>query len=229
MREQNQKVAGEIRLYQIYFNEGQLGNLYDFATPYFNEGLTVFFENEVIKQIVPRETSDKVGVCSWQLRQKVGNGIPMRQPFTKEVLEWDYDVLSLGREQKEHSMLSMMETWHTGSRAILSKIWAAIGKSLPKEPKHPIYSNHFMARTDIYQEYVKDFLIPAMEVMENDEEIKKRCYEDSHYFKLIRDPGGYGRRIKETLGMDYIPLHTFLLERCFSCWINDKRLNVIYL
>lgn len=222
-------MAGEVRLYQIYFKEDQKGNLYDFATPYFNEGLTVFFENEVISKIIPTETSEKVGICSWQLRQKVGSGVPMRQPFTKEVIEWDYDVLSLGRQQKDHPMLSMMERWHTGSRETLAQIWSALGKHLPNEPKHPIYSNHFMCRTDIYKEYVSDFLIPAMQIMENDEEIRKRCYEDSNYFKLVRDPGGYGRRIKEKLNMDYIPLHTFLLERCFSCWINDKRLNIKYL
>jgi len=222
-------MAGEVRLYQIYFKEDQLGNLFDFATPYFNEGLTVFFENSVIAKVIPHETSEKVGVCSWQLRQKVGNGVPMKQPFTKEVLERGYDVLSLGRRMVEHNMLNMMEHWHPGSRQILTMIFGKLGKHLPKEPKHAIYSNHFMARTDIYQEYVKDFLIQAMEVMETDEEIKKRCMEDSNYFKLIRDPGGYGKIIKEKLGMDYIPLHTFLLERCFSCWINDRKLNVQYL
>ena len=220
-------MAGTV-IYQIYYKPDQLGNLFDFATPYFNERLTVYFENEVIRNIIPHETSDKVGVCSWALRQKVGNGVPMRQPFTREVIEWDYDVLSLGREQKEHNMLSMMETWHPGAREILGKIWSAIGKTLPKEPKHPIYSNHFMARTDIYKEYVKDFLIPAMDVMENDPELKKRCHEDSQYYRLIRNPH-YAARIKEALGMDYVPLHTFLLERCFSCWINDRKLKIRYL
>lgn len=215
-------------MYQIYFRDDQLGNLYDFATPHKNETLTVFFENDVIRKLIPHETGEKVGVCSWQLRQKVGGGIPMRQEFTRQVIEWDYDVLSLGREQKEHNMLALMETWHKGSREILGKIWSALGKNLCKEPKHPIYSNHFMARTNIYQEYVKDFLIPAMDVMENDPEIKSRCYEDSQYYRLIRNPH-YATRIKETLGMDYVPLHTFLLERCFSCWINDRRLNIRYL
>lgn len=227
-------MAGETlkpTLFQIYFNESQLSNLFPFAKPFFNSQLTVFFENSVIRTIVLRSEAPKIGVCSWALRQKINNGIPMRQEFTEEVINWDYDVLSFTRKMPDHFMLTKMDNWHPGSREILNMIFERIGQKTftdRREPKVPIYQNAFMATSEIYKAYVTECLIPAMTVMEEDEEVRKRCYEDSQYYKLKTDPE-YPKLIKSQLGMDYVPLHTFLCERMFSCWINDKKLNIKYL
>jgi hypothetical protein len=227
-------MAGETiksALYQIYFNDSQIGNLYPFAIPHFNDQLTVFFENSVIRTIVLHSEAPKIGVCSYALKQKIGHGIPMRQEFTEEVINWDYDVLSLGRKQPEHFMLAKMDNWHPGSLEILNLIFSAIGQPTfenRKQPKDPIYQNHFMATSQIYKAYVTEMLIPAMTVMEHDDKIAVRCMEDSQYFKLKTEPG-YPKLIKEKLGMDYVPLHTFLCERMFSCWIHGKDIKVKYL
>lgn len=222
-------MAGSVNLYQIYWKEEQLSNLFDFSIPYKNEKLTYFFENSVIVDIVPRETSDKVGIASHALRQKVGHGIPMRQEFTKEVIEWDYDVLYLGRKQVEHRMLYLLDQWHPGAREILELIFVKLGLDKPKDPKDPIYQNHFIAKTEIYKEYVGQFLKPAIELMSYDEEISKMCMEDSQYFKLKPPYSEFATRCREAFGIDYVPLHTFICERFFSCWIHGKPIKVRYL
>ncbi len=231
VREENQSMATE--LIQIYWSNEQLLNLYPFATPYKNEILTPFFENAVIAHLVPLSTKDKIGICSPNLRQKIGGGIPLREPFTEKSIEGDYEVLSLCRRQPDMKMLWRLDHWHPGSLAILLKIWHKIGKSAPNEPKNPIFQNHFIAKTSIYQDYVSDFLIPAMKVMEEDEEIRNLCWQDSNYYKLKLDSSQYSHewrlRVKKFLGVDYVPLHTFILERCFSCWINTRPIKITYL
>ncbi len=215
-------------LYQIYYEESQLTNIFHFSIPYFNQKLTVFFENSVIRELIPTITAEKVGICSWQLKQKVGNGVPMRQPFSEEVINWDYDVLSLGRRMPEHMMLHKLDHWHPGALDTFKKIFGYLNISV-REPNDVFYSNHFMARADIYKEYVEKCLAPAMDLMENDKEIRDRCMEDSLYYKLVKNETQYRQRIKEHLGMDYVPCHTFICERMFSVWAMTKKLNVKYL
>lgn len=210
------------QLFQIYWSEDQLPNLFPFAIPYLNEGLTPFFENDCIRKIVPTATADKIGVCSHALRQKVGGGVPMRQEFTQEILKSEYDVLCLGRKMPEHKMLFNLEQWHKGSHAILNLIFAKLGKPAPSEPKDAIYSNHFMARRQIYQDYVGELLGPAMDLMENDEEIKKLVNVDSNYYKLQPPYTEYRDRVVKFLGTNYAPLHAFLCERLFSIYISGK-------
>lgn len=223
------EVAKDFALYQIYWKPEQLDNLFPFATPYFNEGLTVFFENEVIRNIVPLCKAEKIGVCSYALRQKMCGGVPLREPFTEKHLEKDFEVLSLCRKSPEERMIWRLDHWHPGAGDILRKIWVKLGKNEPGEPKNPIYQNHFMAKRHIYQDYVSDFLIPAMDLMVNDEEISKLVNVDSNYYKLKPPYGEFAQRVKKFLGTDYVTLHTFILERCFSCWIQTKPIKVSYL
>lgn len=215
--------------YQIYWDEGQLPNLFPFAKPYKNEGLTPFFENDVIRKLVPVSTSDKIAVCSHALRQKIGNGIPLKEPFTEDTLKRDFQVLYLGRRSPEERMIWRLDQWHPGAGAILFKIFEKLGIPRPSEPKNPIYQNHFVAERSIYQDYVGQFLIPAMDLMENDEEIHALVNVDSGYYKLKPPFGDFAKRVKHFLGTDYAPLHAFILERCFSCWINPKPIKVTYL
>lgn len=217
-----------VQLYQIYWRDDQLPNLFPFAIPYKNEGLTPFFENSVIAELVPRETAYKIGVASWQLRQKIGGGIPMKQHFTEDVMNWDYEVLSLGRKQEPKTMLFRLNEWHKGSVEVLAKIFQKLGINSLQEPKDPIYQNHFIARTDIYQDYVKELLIPAMNLMVNDEEISRLVNVDSGYYKILPPYTEYAHRVNKFLGTNHVPLHAFLCERMFSIWLHGKPIKVRY-
>lgn len=216
-------------LWQIFYDESQRENLFPFAKPFFNPTLTVFFENSVIYRVVLPSKAEKIGVCSPALKWKINNGIPMKQPFTEEVINQDYDVLSLSRKQtEEHFMLAKMDNWHPGTRETLNMILSAIGLQTfegRREPKTPIYQNAFIAKTEIYKNFLREAMIPAMKVMEDDEEIKKRCWEDSQYYKL-KSEVNYQRMIEKKTGWSYIPCHTFILERLFSCWLTGKNLNI---
>lgn len=202
--------------------------MFPFATPYKNQTLTPFFENSVIKELVPISKAEKIAVCSWKLADKMRTNIPPYRKLTEELLESDFDVLSFTKNSPGHGMLTIADTWHPNFTDILSKILFRIGFSLPKEVEYPIYQNAFCARTEVYQQYVKEMLIPAMEVMENDEHIKKLCWTDSGYYRLRSVPE-FAARVKQFLGVNYCPLHTFLCERFFSAWLEDKKLKIEYI
>lgn len=222
--------------YQIYYEDSQKSDLFPFSKPFFNPELTVFFENAVIYRLVLPCKAEKVGVCSPALKWKINHGIPMKEPFTEDVINRDYDILSLSRRQnplkgpESHFMLAKMDNWHSGTRDTLNMILSSIGQETfenRREPKSPIYQNAFIAKTEIYKEFLQKAMIPAMKVMEDDADIRKRCWEDSGYYKLKTDPS-YARMIKSKTGWDYVPCHTFILERLFSCWIHGKNFNIQY-
>jgi hypothetical protein len=220
MLPESPRMAEKIEFYQIYFKPTHLPALFPFAIPYYNATLTPFFENSVIKTLIQSSSAEKIGVCSWALKHKMKMCL---RPLTESVLHEDYDVLSFSRMSKHHKMLPSAEAWHPGFTALLTKIMSQVGYKVVQVPKYPIYQNAFVARTEIYREYVKDFLVPAMEVMSTDAE----CWKDSGYTKLKREP--LSDNAKVDLGVGYYPMHTFLCERFFSQWLETKKLNVKYL
>lgn len=221
-----------VKLYQIYFNDDQLKKLYDFAIPFYNTDLTIFFENSVIASIVPYETSDKIAICSWKLKDKLcwNLGWPRRpHEITEELLNRDYDVLPFTRNSKYHTMLAAANGWHPGFKEAMTQIVEGIGKKMPLEVKIPIYQNAFSAKLEIYKDYVSDYLNPAMELIKNDPAVYKMATVDSNYTKLMRDDCAKADYLQSKIGFPYYPLVPFLLERLFSVYVQNKKINVTLL
>lgn len=219
--------------YQIYYHESQKENMFPFATPYFNDGLTIFFENSVIAEIVSRETeADKLAICSWKLKDKLQWNLAWpRRPheLTEEILNSDYDVLPFTRNSKYHTMLAAANGWHPGFKDAMTRIVTGIGKKMPEEVKIPIYQNAFSAKLEIYKDYVSDYLNPAMELIKNDPEVYKLATVDSHYTKLMREDCATSDYLQQKIGFPYYPLVPFLLERLFSVYVHNKNINVTFL
>lgn len=211
-------------LVQIYFEDSQLKELYPFAVPYKNT-LTIFFENEVIRKLVPETKADKMGVCSWRLREKQRYYIGRPRPITEEVINSDYEVLSFTKNTKYHRMLAAAKQSHEHFQPCFDILLKAIGKYRPFEIKNPIYQNHFMARRDIYQHYVKTYLSPIMDLIENDKEINEMAMRDAKYEKLIRSSADF---LEPLIGINYYPMVPFLLERLFSVFCQNEGIKVTY-
>lgn len=211
-------------IYQIWYDERQIPKLLPYTVHHYNPGLTIFFENDVIPHLVKNTTAEKVGVCSWKLGDK------MRKHDRENLIkgkDGDFQVLGLTRNSSRHQMLAMLYNWHPRSKEAMELIWTKLGYKIPTEPRNPFYQNHYLAKTEIYRDYVDNFLIPAMELTEKDEQL----------LHLMRSPSNYGRvnrqadikRVKMMLGMDDYPLATFVLERCPPCWMQMKGYKVSYL
>lgn len=210
----------EIAFYQIYFKEDQKAELYDFSIPYFNSNLTDYFENSVIADLVPKAQSKRICVASWRLKQKRGNGIRLNKKLTREALIDDYDVAILTPRSPSHKPLAMASIWH-------GKAWDNALKELkkfikvPQEVKHSIYENHFVARSEIYKDYVNNCLLPCMEFMSSR--------------PVFFAPSGYAKKksleeveeYKKKTGKNDWAIAPFVLERLFSIWINSMNLKIV--
>ena len=214
-------------LYQIYYDETHLQKIFPFSIPYYNETLTIFFESAVIKDIVLASKADKVGVASWKLKDKLRSRVGLRVPLSLEVLNSDYDILSLTKNGKKHTMLAHLYRWHPSSLQAMTLLWQKLGLKLVGEVKNPIYQNHYVAKREIYQDYVNNFLNPAMEVIKSDEQLNKLMMSNSSYGKLNREADL--RSVKAKLGLDFYPLAPFVLERCPSCYYEMKGYKISYL
>lgn len=211
-------------LYQIYYEEKQLPKILPFAIPVYNPGLTIFFENKIIAELVSKAESEKIGVCSWKLADK------MRKHHLDNLInrkDGDYQVLSLTRNSQRHNMLAMANAWHPKFKETITLLWQKLGLKMPGEARNPIYQNHFCAKTSIYRDYVENFLSPAMELTEKDEELRNLMLQPSGYGKLSRSADI--KSVKAKLGLDDYPLAPFILERCPSLYFQLKGYKISYL
>ena len=214
------------RLVQIYYDEKQKIHCFPFADLHFNQTLTIFFESKVIHDVVLASIDEKIAVCSWKLRQKLRWYMGRPREITQELLETDYEVMSFTKNSKYHQMLQAADAWHPGFLNVLDKILAKIGVTRPWEVKIPIYQNHFSAKREIYVDYVKNYLSPAMDCIQNDPEINALSLRDSKYSDLTHQTAEH---LKDKLGIAYYPLVPFILERLFSIYCHNKKINITHL
>ena len=216
-----------VELYQLYYRDDQKEKLLPFTIPIKTEGLTVYFETHWIKELVLSSKAERVGVCSWKLRDKLRRNVGLRVPLTQEIINSDYDVLSLTKNGKKHTMLAHLYHWHPQSKKAMEVLWGKLGYKLPGEVKNPIYCHHFIAKREIYRDYVDNFLSPTMELMEKDEEVQNLMLQPSGYASLSREADA--RAVKEKLGLLDYPLLPFILERCAPAYLQVKNYRVTYL
>lgn len=214
------------KLIQIYYADEQRSKIFDFSEPYFNASLTVFFENSIIADLVPKTEAKSIAICSWKLKEKLRWNVPgptRPRELTQEVLNGDYEVLSFTRNSKHHRMFEAAEVWHPGFMMCFDWMMRIIGFQRPSEVRVPIYQNHFSARIDVYQDYVKRYLKPAIEAFKHDSQLYHLAMADSHYSQLTRESAEH---LKGKIGINYYPLVPFLLERLFSVYCSNERLNI---
>jgi hypothetical protein len=147
--------------------------------------------------------------------------------LTEKDINGDYQVLSLTRNSKKHQMLAHLYHWHPKSREAMTLLWSKLGYKLPGEAKNPIYQNAFLAKTEIYRDYVDNFLSPAMKLITEDQELNLLMISPSGYGKLSREADL--KSVKEKLGLMDYPLAPFILERCASLFFQMKGYQITYL
>lgn len=220
-------MAEGIDFFQIYYQTDQIKEIYPFSIPHFNQKLDLFFENTPIVELVSLSKSEKVGVVSWKLRQKFKFYSFRHQDFTEDRIKGDYDVLSLTKNTSDHRMLRAAESWHPGFINTMTILWGKLGLRMPTEVRYPINHNYFIAKTEIYKEYIDTLLKPAMDLFINDPELNRLGMQDSKYTSLEKKASMVN--IKRDLNLDYYPMFPFLCERLFPMWCEMKKIKVNYL
>lgn len=209
---------------QIYFEDHQKEKIYPFAQAYKNTELTDYFENSIIADLVPLIYEDLICIASWRLHEKRQSRLRLldKELTEQKILSHEFDVAILTPYSETHRPLEMGAKWH--GKPFIEGI-AELRKLFPfrgEEIRHAIYENHFIARREIYHEYVNNCLIPVMQFMKGN--------------PVFTQDGGYAKRKKpeevaaviSKLGHPWT-IAPFILERLFSIWIDRRNFKVINL
>ena len=233
-----------MRFYQIHFNPESKSNCFpesEYWKHYDNSNqLTEYFENSPIVDLIKKDTHkgcDYFGVFSHDasrhihFAEQLGNDKLRFAPDTlKQVIEAcpEVDVFAFEKRRKNDNIIVQAERYHAGFVRIIEMIIKEIGfmDKVPAKVDHIILFNHFVAQSQIYEAYVKEVLIPAMEVMDCMPEL----WADSGYIKTDNVhgkvmPKNWRQHFKQAFGVPYYPYHPFICERLPSLFVQKHKLN----
>jgi hypothetical protein len=212
-----------MKIHQIYYLDEQKPLLLNGAIPYFNENLTVYFENEVIRKLGLNQNEDYFGVFSWKFKEK--RKLDLFQ--IQELIERNpnFDVYSFFKDVSNKNIFKLGNVWHPRLMECLEYIVRRLKLNdilLREGTRCIILQNHFIMKGDLYKRYVVELLEPVMEMMD-EPEFKKILYTDSNYLKLVKKRKDKILPQLNKLGLDYYPMHPFLLEMLPSLFMNINK------
>lgn len=211
-----------IKIFQIYFDKSQ--RLDKGFIPVFNEHGDKYLETSVIKKLWESGEHigcDFFGVVSYKFEKKTrlrsgdidfhlnrhDADIYTFFGHTKAYQEWQ--PLNLWKRDK---------IWHPNLYDIGVKIFDKLGYDIRELLMPVIYYNYWITSPVILDEYMNEVLLPAMELMENDKEIKDLCMQDAKYPHAIKD----NKRLYEVFGRPFYTYHPFVCERLFPTFVALK-------
>jgi hypothetical protein len=214
----------KIRIRQVYYDWFQQGSLLKGSEPYYYPLADPFLENRVLRDCVrcgDHLGSDYYGVLSWRFSQKTGKkGVDVQSAIERDADR--PDVYSFfGNAPDANVWLRAVLVCHPLRLAeIAQKIFNRLGRTEDIfELKTPvIYSNYWIARPFVLERYVSEMLVPAMSLMEEDDEIRTLCFEDARY-RPVHHRALSPRKCKKIFGRPYYTYHPFICERLFPSWL----------
>jgi hypothetical protein len=212
-------MKNKITIYSIAYKEDQVVE-YDryFNSPREKHQQSYLFEYNPIRDILTniKLESQYIGIFSWRFPNKTG--------VFKKKLEYylekypNYDVYNFCTERFNEKYLEFTEQQHPGFFSLFYDICSELGLYC-KEPKHIIYSNFFIARNSIYRDYFNNYVSKAIFLLET--KYKDLAFQDSLYKGALSED-----ELKTQIGMNYYTMHTFVLERLFSVYLENKNYKV---
>ncbi len=222
-----------MKIYQIYFKPEQFQELsYE---GYLNNNCTVFFENSVIRDLVnsgAHHGQDYFGVVSYKLKHKIdltkrwkilnisnaSGNVFTPESFQRELYIHNPDAMSFQRHLS-HDPVSFADQFHPNFSKYFKHIMGKIGYTwVPTHIRDVFYCNYFVAKSDLYNKYVKEMLSPAMDVMATMPELMG----NSHY------PHPLPEHLKQSFGISHYPYHPFICERMFSFFSHLNKLKCLH-
>ena len=219
------------RIRQIFYKAAQLGTLDPLWIPYKNTILTPYFENYVIRELYfqqDHKQADYFGVFSHKFFNKhKKDGGNLQRAMDKD--EYAHDVYSffLNKQFKGTSKANTFyDTYHPNLLEIGSEIVKRLfNEDISKIKADRIYYNHWVAKSSIFENYCKEMLLPAMDLLGGD--LHDLVWENANYragknidgqVMAIMPP----EKCMEVFGVPYYTHHPFVLERLPSIYFALK-------
>lgn len=189
-----------------------------------NDKVSPYFESKIIHDFVKKHGTgdDYFGILSHKFFNK---NIRVTQDKIQKAIDDDIDCISFFSKYKSHDLLKCADNWHPGFSKLFHELCKASG--LPvyngKTWKIIIYQNAFICRSEIYKDYVDNWLSPFIEVMESDA-FKERLWIDSGYHR--KNESDIKATLIRDLGVDYYPLHSFVCERLPNLYFQHHKYSL---
>ena len=135
------------------------------------------------------------------------NRLPFNIVNLEQIID-DDDVYSFQSRRQSKNIIHQAERYHPGFTNFIDYILTEIGYKIPNVLSKIVLFNHFVAKSEVYERYVREMLEPAMRIMNNMPELHK----DANYKKKHPD-------FTNQLGYNFYPYHPFLCERLLSVWL----------
>jgi len=229
-----------LKVFQIYFSEETKEKIEPEYIPYYNYPCSKYFESKVICDLVKAGehlNSEWFGVLSANLRTKIqtsklwGKSIANQSMrdfspgrFENFVKVHKADIASYSKHLP-HRVYPSIEKYHPGIceaiQTILQKLKYGVNYNMFSY--QVIYFNYFIARPHIYEDYVKTLLIPVIDLMETDPQVRALVESDSKYPHSMPDD------LAEQIGFNYWPMHSFICERLINLYLlkNNNKFKLI--
>jgi len=208
-------------IWQIYYNDTTRRNCVRGWNHYNNAGkLTEYFENSVIVDLYGLgecKKADYFGVLSHSFTSKHFNRNKRNERITpinldNELEQSRADVYGFHGRRKTKNVMTQAENFHRGGfKEITTEILDACGYRYPVRTDFVCLFNHWVARGEVYEHYIENLLIPAINQMR---EMKDRLFVDQKYKTRITPD-------MKKAGLDFYPLHPFILERLPSVYVQQ--------
>lgn len=195
-------------IYQVYYDRGSSRRLHPYFTPFFNERATPFLESSVIAQLLREgvhRRADYFGVVSWRIADK----IPMAPRLWFERMtadDYSADAYSFFGRLGAGRVWPRAERKHPGIMRAAAVLFSRLGLDLDLRVLTAplVYQNHVICRSDVYEQFGRDLLMPALDAMAHS--------DDALLQTLLGVNAQYGAARSFTL-------HPFVAERLFSTWL----------
>jgi hypothetical protein len=205
-----------IKVFGIVYREDQLLDGYEryFNKP--NKTTGYLFEYNAMIDILSKDIKeDYLGILSWKFPYKTGIFRKKLENFIKNNPNKDVYILC---RPLNVSYMEFSEKQHPGLRFLVKECCKHTGLEYIEDVKNIVYSNFFIAKTEIYKDYIENIIKPSIKILQN--ELWEYANKDSTYKGLSPE------ELEEQIGMRYYNMITFTLERLFSQYIQNKKLNI---
>ncbi len=129
------------------------------------------------------------------------------------------DVYSFFGGFQTRNVWTKAEQWQPGILEIANRIFAEFeptkGIDITELETPIVYQNAFVARREVYADYVQTWLRSLITIMENNFEIAALLMQDAKYKDAKLDK----QKMIGTFGKPYYTFHPFVCERFFSTYL----------
>lgn len=217
---------------------------------YMVKNCTVYFENRVIEGLYHQglfEGYKAWGVFSHKLREKIQlhkdlptehilKNYSQRHYNDSEFRDFCEKGCNNGTEVMSpfsytpHNIFDTHQGGNTNLRGTFIKLLEEMKIKDPAQYVYddyafPVYGNHCVMKSEVFQRYIERYLIPAMTILSPGHALYRESLEPA-YDSCYSHKRVLSERLRESFGISHYPKVPFMLERLVNVFI--KREDIIY-